>query len=146
MSVLTNLKLVSVTKPRAIPSVVKRRNKLLMRLRQQREMAEASLNGQPYFATRLRSVKDPQSGFRSIKEMPVRVKGWWWTGDKGETLIAVRYGSKILEIAKGKTAIQLSAEADLPRTLDAVIAAVENGELDTQLQAVGSVLRANFKR
>lgn len=146
MSVLANLKLVSVTKPRAIPSVVKRRNKLLMRLRQQREMAEASLNGQPYLATRLRSVKDPQSGLTSIKQMPVRVKSWWWTGDKGETLVAVRYGSKTLEIAKGKTAIQMSAETDLPGTLDAVIAAVENGELDTQLQAVGSALRANFKR
>lgn len=146
MSVLANLKLVSVTKPRTISSLVKRRNKLLMRLRQQRDMAEASLNGQPYLATRLRSVKDPQSGLTSIKQMPVRVKSWWWTGDKGETLVAVRYGSKTLEIAKGKTAIQMSAEADLPRTLDAVIAAVENGELDTQLQAVGSALRANFKR
>ena len=146
MSVLANLKLVSVTKPRAISSLVKRRNKLLMRLRQQREMAEASLNGQPYLATRLRSVKDPQSGLTSIKQMPVRVKSWWWTGDKGETLVAVRYGSKTLEIAKGKTAIQMSAETDRPGTLDAVIAAVENGELDTQLQAVGSALRANFKR
>ena len=81
-----------------------------------------------------------------MKEVPVRIKPWFWTGERGETLLSVNYGSKQIEIAKGKTAIEVGTDADLITVLDTVIAAVKNGELDVQIESVSNRLRAGFKK
>ena len=49
--------------------------------------------------------------------------------------MSVRYCSKVLELARGKAAIEVSDAQDLIRTLEAVKAAVMAGELDGQIQA-----------
>lgn len=76
--------------------------------------------------------------------MPVRIKSWWWTGEKGETLLSIQYGSKTLEIAKGKAAIEVASAGDLVSVLDVVIDAVQSGELDTQMEAASTKLRDGF--
>ena len=43
----------------------------------------------------------------------------------------MRYGSKPLEFAKGKNAIELATEAEVADVLAKVREAAENGELDT---------------
>ena len=86
---LASLKLTAARKPRALPDVVKRRKKLLRKLGEQRELAAAQAEGRNYAPSRLRTVKDAQTGERVVREMPVRIKAWWWTGEKGETLLWV---------------------------------------------------------
>ena len=95
---------------------------------------------------RLRSVRDLTTGERTVREMPVRIKAWWWTGEKGETLLSIFYGSKTLELAKGRTAIEVANPAELITTLDIVIQAVQNAELDTQIDAASWKLREGFKK
>ena len=146
MSTLNTLKIVSATKPRAVPQVVRRRRKLLERLEQQRQLAVARMNGEHYAPKRLRSFTHADTGERIVKEVPVRIKSWWWTGERGETLLAIKYGSRSIELAKGKSAIEVGTEDKLCSTIDAVIAAVNNGELDAQLEATGKRLRDGFKR
>jgi hypothetical protein len=46
----------------------------------------------------------------------------------------VRYGSKPLEFAKGKNAIELDSEADVADVLAKVREAAENGELDALIE------------
>ena len=46
----------------------------------------------------------------------------------------VRYGSKPLEFAKGKNAIELASEAEVADTLRNVREAAELGELDTLIE------------
>ena len=146
MSTLTTLKIVSATKPRALPAVVRRRRKLVERLEQQRRLAEARLTGEHYAPKRLRSITHTETGERITKEVPVRIKTWWWTGERGELLLSIKYGSRAIELAKGKTAIEVGTEDKLCQTIDAVITAVNNGELDQQLEATGKRLRDGFKR
>ena len=62
--------------------------------------------------------------------MPKRVKRWWAASEDGKINIVVRYGSKPLEFAKGKNAIELKNEAAVAETLRKIKAAVEMGELD----------------
>jgi len=76
--------------------------------------------------------------------MPVRIKAWWWTGEKGETLLSIQYGSKTLEISKGKPAIEVASAGDLVSVLDVVIDAVQSGELDAQMEAASTKLRDGF--
>ena len=136
----------STRKLHALPDVVKRRNKLLMKLGEQRALAQAVAEGRHYAPTRLRTLRNINTGERIVKEVPVRIKPWFWTGERGETLLSVNYGSKQIEIAKGKTAIEVGTDADLITVLDTVIAAVKNGELDLQIESVSNRLRAGFKK
>ena len=144
-SIITTLKLTAARKARAMPDVVKRRNKLLLKLSEQRALAAALQTGVHYSPKRLRSFTDINTGQRIVKEVPVRIKPWFWTGERGETLLCVNYGSKQIEIAKGKTAIEVGTDANLITVLDTVIAAVKNGELDVQIESVSNRLRAGFK-
>ena len=142
---LASLKLTAARKPRALPDVVKRRQKLLRKLGEQRELATAQAEGRSYATSRLRTVKDAQTGERVVREMPVRIKAWWWTGEKGETLLSVFYGSKTLELGKGKTAIEVANVKDIAGVLDVLINATQNAELDTQIENASVKLRDSFK-
>jgi hypothetical protein len=143
---LSTLKLTAARKLRAVPEVVKRRNKLLQKLGEQRALAEATMQGQHYAPKRLRSYTDADTGNRVVKEMPVRIKPWFWTGEKGELLLAVQYGSKQIELSKGKTAVEVGDEKNLLNVLDVVISAVQNGELDAQIESASVKLRDGFKK
>ena len=144
-SALATLKLTAARKPRALPDVVKRRNKLLRKLTEQRELALAQLEGRTYAPKRLRTLKDAD-GQRVVREMPIRIKAWWWTGEKNETLLSIFYGSKTLELAKGKTAIEITDNKQLVSVLDTVIAATQNAELDVLIEAASIKLRDGFKK
>jgi hypothetical protein len=145
-SALATLKLTTARKPRALPDVIKRRNKLLNKLSEQRELAMAQLEGRNYTPKRLRTVRDAETGERTVREMPVRIKAWWWTGEKNETLLSIFYGSKTLELAKGKTAIEVSDSKQLVSVLDTVITATQNAELDVLIEAASVKLRDGFKK
>jgi nucleoside-diphosphate-sugar epimerase len=49
-------------------------------------------------------------------ETPKRVKPWWFVTDAGKLALSVRYGTKVLELAKGKVAVEVGSEKDLVPT------------------------------
>jgi len=145
MSALAALKLTTARKPRALPEVVKRRSKLLGKLAEQKELAMAMAQGRNYTPMRLRTVLDAASGRRVVRELPVRIKPWWWVGERGETLLSIHYGSRILELAKGKTAVEVANTATMADVIDVIMHAVQNNELDAQIESASVKLRAGFK-
>jgi hypothetical protein len=145
-SALATLKLTTARKPRALPDVVKRRNKLISKLTDQRELAIAVIEGRNFTPQRLRTVVDRTTGERTVREMPVRIKAWWWTGEKNETLLSVFYGSKTLELSKGKSAIEIASVKELPAVFDTLINAALNSELDAQIESASTKLRDGFKK
>lgn len=145
-AILNTLKLTAARKSRALPDVVKRRTKLLQKLTEQRDLAAALEQGQHYAPKRLRSLRDAETGTRVVKEVAVRIKPWFWTGEKGECLLAINYGSKQIELQKGKTAIDVGSADNLVTVLETVITAVKNGELDVQIEAASTKLRDGFKK
>jgi hypothetical protein len=145
-SALATLKLTTARKPRALPDVIKRRNKLIKKLTDQRELAIAIIEGRNFTPQRLRTVVDRTTGERTVREMPVRIKAWWWTGEKNETLLSIFYGSKTLELSKGKSAIELPSIKDLPAVFDTLINATLNNELDAQIESASTKLREGFRK
>ena len=85
-----------------------------------------------------------QSGY--MKAMPKRVREWWWTAENGKTCLALRYGAKAVELAKGKTAVEVGHSDDVFAALQALKLAVESGELDAQIESASTALRAGFKK
>ena len=146
MSTLNTLKLTDARKPNQVPQVVQRRNKLAKRVWQQIELSKAQEQGTQFRIAKFKSYTDSETGVRKQVETHVSVKQWWFTTQAGKLAISVRYGSKVLELAKGKFAVEVAHEKDLAKTLDAIKTAVLAGELDTAIDAAATTLRAGFAR
>jgi len=141
---LTGLKLTAAQKPTHVSPVQLRRNKLAKRLWEQAELARAQAAGTTFSPTRSRTITDKHTGTRQSIQTNKRIKQWWFVADTGKLCLSVRYGTKLLELAKGKYAVEIAAEKDLPATLELIKSAVLAGELDAALDAASVKLRAGF--
>lgn len=146
MSALANLKLIAAKRPVQMPPVVQRRNKLAKRIGEQIELAKAKQDGKLYAPMKQRTVKDEETGETKTVQVPKRIKEWWFVADSGKTCVSLRYGAKVIEITKGKTAVELESNAELVTTLETLQQAVDAGELDTQIEAVAGAVKAGFKK
>ena len=145
MSALNTLKLVSAKRPQTAAPIVLRRNKLSNQLHEQIELARCQADGKTYAPTRVRSIKDKHTGERKLVEAVKRVKQWWFVADTGRVCLHVRYGTRMLELAKGKNSIEVGTVADLLSVLETVKKCVEAGELDAQIDAASAAVRERFK-
>ena len=144
MSTLNTLKLVAAKPQRENNPVIQRRQKLLLKLDEQIALAAAKTAGTVYTAMRSKRVKDA-NGNVSVTQQPKRVKAWFWAVDGGKVCVAVKYGNKVVELARGRTAVETTA-AELAATLAVLRKAVESGEIDAQIEAVSAGVRRGFKR
>ena len=144
MATLASLKLTSAVKPTNVPAIQVRRNKLAKRLWEQAELAKAQQTGAQFFVTKFRSVVEQDTGLRKQVEVNKRIKQWWFTADNGKLALSVRYGARLLELAKGKFSVEIASDKDLVPTLELIKAAVLNGELDAAIDTASSKLRAGF--
>lgn len=140
------MKLVAVKKPRNIPAIVTRRNKLSSKLWEQINLAKSQMDGKPFVVMKYRSVKDPATGLRKQVEVPKRIKPWWFQSEQGKVCVSVKYGSWTIELAKGKPSVEVASGEELVNALTAIKQAVEAGELDQQIEIASSSLRSGFKR
>lgn len=145
MSTLSTLKLSSERKPQNIAPVVQRRNKLIHRLWEQIQLAKSQVEGVPLSITKYRNFKDPETGVKKQLEVPKRIRPWWFVASDGKVCISIKYGTSVLELAKGKTSIEVASPEDLIKVLETIKQAVEKGELDTQIEQASTHLRSGFK-
>lgn len=146
MSLLNSLKIVTAKRPAPVSPIAHCRDILITKLNEQVAYAQAQQEGSVYAPTRMRTVTDKESGESKRVEMPKRIKPWWFTDDSGKLCLVVKYGTKPLELAKGKVAIELATQADLITTLETLKAAVSAGELDVQIEAMSGTLRKCFAK
>jgi hypothetical protein len=144
MTTMSSLKLTTAQKPTQMSPVQQRRNKLAKRLWEQMELAKAQQAGSQFVATKFRTITDNETGLRKQVETNKRVKAWWFVADNGKLSLSVRYGTKVLELAKGKHAVEVGAEKDLVGVLDIIKTAVLAGELDTAIENAANKLRDGF--
>ena len=143
MSTLNALKLSTAKKSLTTTPVVHRRNKLGKKLWEQIQLAQAHLAGKQFTTTRFQTLRD-EDGVRRSVEVPKRVRAWWWNSDNGKIALNVRYGARVVELAKGKSTIEVAAPTDLIPTLELIKKAVEVGELDAQIESASIKLRDGF--
>lgn len=138
MSVIANLKVVAAKRPQRQPVIVQRRNKLINRLHDPLELAKAESEGREYLKARRRHVKNPITGEYAEAIVSRKPRAWLWTDDHGKVYINLRYGNRILELAKGKSAIDVGERRQLVPTIEALKQEVAAGELDAQIDATGA--------
>ena len=144
MSAFNGLKLVAAKRPQTASPIVQRRNKLSNQLWEQIELARAGSEGKTFAPIRLRNIKDKLTGERKTIEAAKRIKQWWFVSENGKVCLQVRYGTRVLELAKGKNSIEVGSGTELLAVLETVKKCVENGELDTQIEAASAAVRERF--
>lgn len=145
MSFITKLKLVSSKRERNLSPIMLRRNKLASKIEEQLHLATAQKEGRLYAPKRIKNMTN-EAGERVAVETTKRVKEWFWTTPANKINLSVRYGSKTLELAKGKNAIELSSQDELIETLAVLQQAVVSGELDEAINNASDKLRAGFSK
>ncbi len=145
MSVIAKLKLVASKRERNLSPIVVRRNKLAAKIEEQLQLATAQKEGRLYAPKRIKNVTNAE-GERVAVETTKRVKEWYWTTPANKINLSVRYGSKTLELSKGKNAIELASGEELLSTLSMLKEAVIAGELDDAITNASDNLRAGFSK
>jgi hypothetical protein len=146
MSTLNTLKLVSAVKPQQMPDVVKRRYKLSNKLWEQIQLARSQFLNEPLNITKMKTVKNVGTGAKETIAVSKRIRPWWFNSEAGSLCVTIKYGTKVIELAKGKPSIELANKDELISTLELVKKAVEAGELDQQIDQASGALRSNFKK
>ena len=145
MSFIAKLKLVSSKRERNLSPIILRRQKLATKIEEQLMYATAQKEGRLYAPTRIKNVTN-EAGERVAVESAKRIKEWFWTTPANKINLSVRYGSKTLELAKGKNAIELATQDELIETLAVLQQAVISGELDEAINNASDKLRAGFAK
>jgi hypothetical protein len=146
MSTLNTLKLVTAVKPQQMPDVVKRRYKLGNKLWEQIQLARSHFLNEPFNITKMKTVKNIDTGLSETIAVNKRIRPWWFNSSTGSMCVTIKYGTKVIELAKGKPSIELPNQEELISTLELVKKAVEAGELDQQIDQASGALRSNFKK
>ena len=146
MSVLSSLKLVAAKRPQAMPTIQVRRNKLGKQLFEQIKLATALSEGKTYAPLQLRNVRNKESGEVKTIEIARRIRQWWFISETGKVCIQVKYGSRTIDISKGKNSVEVSSANELLKALETLKLAAESGEFDVQLESAGLKLKNGFTK
>ena len=139
---LSSLKITNVVRQMTTNTNEFRKNKLLKKLDEQIALATAQKNGELFTVKRLKNVKDGNGNSTQV-EVQKRVSPWFWT-DNNKTFVQIRYGTRVLELQKGKNTIETASSDDLLKTLAVVKNAVGSGELDAVIEAASVKVRERF--
>lgn len=140
MAYLDGLKVVTAVKNTQLSPTLVRQARVIEKLYIQMECAKAKAEGRDHFVTNIRSVKS-ESGEKGKTEHAQKIRPWWYRNAEGNLVFEVRYANKRIELAKGKTGIEVANLSTLIPAIELLIKAVENGELDKSL----GVVTTNFR-
>lgn len=93
---------------------------------------------------KFKTVKDFDGSRKNIG-VEKRVRPWCFIIEAGKVCINVRYGAKLIELTKGKTAVEIASAEDLVKTLEIIKGAAESGDLDMQIEQASGAVRAGFR-
>ncbi len=138
MSALKKLSLSDHSQKRAkIDPVIRSRTKFAAALQTQISIVEAEAKGETYTVERLR-WKTNEDGERVRVTKQILPRAWYWAEADGTVYLMPKIGVRPLQLEKGKPTIEVGAMKELVPTLNTLIQAVNDGELDNQIAEANS--------
>jgi len=139
MASLADLKFSTQSKPLYKDPIMIRRTKFMEKIDEQIGLVVRAIEGNQASPPVVVAQQDLGGGV-----VPKQSSTWWWKEKTGRYLLAFKYGSKTLELSKGKPSVQCESLQEVKKVLEMVFAAADKGELDQQLMAAGVELRKRF--
>ena len=141
MSLISSLKLIEFRPETAQGRIFVRRRKLADKIDQQIKLA----TDPAYTTSKFVTVTD-ENGNQHRREVAKRIKRWWVVNADNTVQLTVRYGSKPIELAKGKNAVEVSSAEELITTLEKLQELVLDGTLDSQISVAADSVKARFSK
>ena len=116
-----------------------RRTRIIAQLEEQKLLLK-----DPTYMRPIRTWVRNEQGEKTLVEKKQRVQPCWRKQPDGTYVFFVRSGWKAIEFEKGRAAVAVPSLDKLPSIIDALIAAVRNGELDQQLAQASA--QANVRK
>jgi len=133
-ALLSKLKLTATPTLTKLTPTLHKRNNLIIKLKEQLKMTHCMLNSETFTAYKHKWITNAETGLKERKKLPKLIRAWYYTKDD-IWFIDLKYGNRRLNIADGKSTIEVGKQEQLVTTFETLIAAVETGELDEQLAA-----------
>ena len=130
---INRLKTVRQEERKAREKLERTRERITNRLKDQLGLATAILTGGTYYSPRVVWYTD-EDGERRTRERAKRIYPWWWKDNKGNFYINIWYNNKKLVLPDGTTTILVGRLNMLLETIQAIIDAVQEGELDEAIE------------
>lgn len=116
-----------------------RRTRIIAQLEEQKLLLK-----DPTYMRPIRTWVRNEQGEKTLVEKKQRVQPCWRKQPDGTYVFFVRSGWKAIEFEKGRAAVAVPSLDKLPSIIDALIAAVRNGQLDQQLAQASA--QANVRK
>ena len=125
-----------------------RREKVVLNLAEQGDIARAMLSGNDYVSCRVVVEKDTNGNEVEVEKVKKvkKVRRWFYNNGGEEWYLEIRYANKALELAKGKTAIVIPTKDKIVSTIELVIQAVEEKELDSSIAKIAEEKKKGFSK
>jgi hypothetical protein len=95
----------------------------------------------------IRKMRDEVTGLTSLVEVSKRVKSWWFTNSETKKVaVQIFYGNKVIDLAKGKNAVEVANGVELIAVLSKLQEAVLDGSLDSQIEQAADSVKARFAK
>jgi superfamily I DNA and RNA helicase len=146
-TMLNGLKIVTAKRPSQMTPTQNRRLKLSKKIFEQLQLARALAEGKSYTVTKHKTIRNSETGLSQTIEVNKKIKQWWWVTEGNKVCLTIRYGAKQIcfDSKNTKNAIEVTSGEELITALETIKQAVEQGDLDAQIEAVSGSLKANFK-
>ena len=145
MSVHAGLKVDNTSRRDANNPTQRRRAKLVEKLEEQLQGAEALISGMSFQTTK-RITRTGANGELERVTVPKSFCAWFWHDISGVWFLEVRYGARALKLDKsGATSIVVGEQENLVDIIGTVIEAVRAGELDALIEEAAGT-RVGLKR
>ena len=140
MAPLKTLTFKTMERNRRESEITARRQKLIVKLKEQQKVLEHHVKGEQYTVTRPKWMQNTH-GERVLVQKQRVIHPWFFEKDSGYYL-QVKYGTRILSVDGFHNAIFVEVISDLSGVLSKLITATEAGELDT---AIAQALKSKPK-
>lgn len=146
MSILSKLTLTATSPREPITPLARKRIKLLHKLEQQIETAEAEARDEVFMEEIKRWVRNEETGAKNLITQTKPVRKWWWQNQHGAWMISLRDGNRLIPLTEDKTSVEVGSLEQMVTSLQTLRDAVIAGELDQQLETLISSRKPFPKR
>jgi hypothetical protein len=110
-------------------------------------MADAMNKGETFTLKRKKLMRDELTGLTSYVDINKRIKTWWFTNSETKKVaLQIFYGNKVIDLAKGKNAVEVANGNELVNALVRLQEAVLEGLLDAQIEQAADSVKARFAK
>lgn len=129
----------------AIPPVLssevhRKRARLIERLEDQIALVEDPLY------LKIKNEFRKVDGQKQLVQKQTLVRPWWIEDEKGQLIFQLKIGRSVAELEKGKTGIAIGPKARLSETIQTIILAIREGEMDNLLLKDQTLARPRTKK